>query len=203
MKLKTLILGSYQTNCYVIQDDNKHCVIIDPGSIGKKVVNYLQDNELIVDAICLTHGHHDHIGAVDYVYNQYPCPIYCHHETKELLKDPSINLSCHMNDFVVKAPTIDAPAMFEIGSFHIEWMFLPGHCPGSSMIRFIDQDIIFSGDVLFQGSIGRFDFPGSSKYDTMTTLQTIKELDYDAIVYPGHGPSTTIKEEQDNNPYLN
>ncbi|WP_249030426.1 MBL fold metallo-hydrolase [Tannockella kyphosi] len=202
MKLKTLVLGSYQTNCYIVQDEHKHCIIIDPGSIGRKIVNYLNENELMVDAILLTHGHHDHIGAVDYVYKQYPCPIYCHQETIEMIVQPSLNLSCHGNSFVVESPTLEAPTYFTIGSFDIEWMFLPGHCQGSSMIRFVKENIIFSGDVLFQGSIGRFDFPSSSKHDTIQSIQKMKSLDYDAVVYPGHGPSTTLKQEQETNPYF-
>lgn len=202
MKVKKLILGNLQTNGYVISNDNKQCIIVDPGAIGKKVVNYITENELHVEAIFLTHGHFDHIGAVDYLYNVYQCDIYIHEEDIPLLKDVNLNLSVFETPFTIEASIKEAKDTMEIAGFDVEWMHLPGHCPGSSMIRFIKEGIIFSGDVLFKGSIGRFDFPGSSNHDTKCTLSKIKELDYDAVIYPGHGEETTLLFEQKNNPYL-
>lgn len=202
MKIKRLLLGHLQTNGYVISNENKQCIIIDPGDIGKKVVNYITEEELEVVAILLTHGHFDHIGAVDYLYNIYTCDIYIHEEDIALLKDENLNLSVFETPFTISSPIKKAIAKMNIASMDIEWMHLPGHCPGSSMIRFIDEGVIFSGDVLFKDSIGRFDFPGSSKHDTQLSLQQIKELDYDATIYPGHGESTSLRSEQLNNPYL-
>lgn len=202
MKIKKLILGSMQTNGYVISNDNKECIIIDPGDIGKKIVNYVTEQELHVVAILLTHGHFDHIGAVDYIYQQYQCDIYTHAESIELLHDASLNLSTFETPFTIEAPVKVASNHLTIAGFDIEWMFLPGHCAGSSMIRFIKENIIFSGDVLFKGSIGRFDFPTSSRHDTRESLQKIRELDYDAKIYPGHGEETTLLYEKQTNPYL-
>ena len=183
MKIKTLLLGNMQTNGYVVSDENHHCLIIDPGANGKKVVHYLTENELVPEAVLLTHGHFDHIGAVDYLYEHYHCPIYLHQDDLEMLDNPQLNLSVYENPFTVKA-------------------HLPGHCPGSSMIYLKDENIIFSGDVLFKGSIGRFDFPNSSKYETIESINKIKEYDFDAVIYPGHGPNSTLSEERLNNPYL-
>lgn len=202
MKIKTLLLGNMGTNCYVISNDKRRCLIIDPGANGKKINNYLKDNELILDAILLTHGHFDHIGAVDYLYEQYHCPIYIHNEDIELLRDAKANLSVFEKAFIVNAPVIESKEDMRIGDFDIRWLHLPGHCPGSSMIYFPKEKVIFSGDVLFNGSIGRFDFVNSSKHDTYLSLKKIKEFDFDATVYPGHGPSSTLKVEQMNNPYL-
>lgn len=202
MKVKTLLLGNMQTNCYVVNDDNKHCFVVDPGANGKKVVNYLNENELILDAILLTHGHFDHIGAIDYLYERYHCPIYIHQEDMLLLHDPKANLSIFEKPFVVKAPVIKSEENMKIGTFDIKWLHLPGHCPGSSMIYLPKENVIFAGDVLFKGSIGRFDFPNSSKHDTNKSLEKIKEYNFDALVYPGHGSCTTLKEEQLSNPYL-
>lgn len=202
MKIKKLILGPMQVNGYVVSNDVNQCIIIDPGDIGKKVVNYVEQNELEVVAILLTHGHFDHIGAVDYLYQQYRCDIYSHEESISLLHDTNLNLSSFETPFIVEAPIKVSPKRFSIAGFTIEWMFLPGHCAGSSMIHFVNEHVIFSGDVLFKGSIGRFDFPTSSRHDTRESLQKIKELEYDASVYPGHGEETTLSYEKQTNPYL-
>ena len=119
-----------------------------------------------------------------------------------LLQDVKANLSVYEKPFVVKAPVTVSEEKMQINNFEIVWLHMPGHCPGSSMIYLPKENIIFSGDVLFKGSIGRFDFPNSSKHDTNISLGKIKEFDFDAIVYPGHGASTTLQYELLNNPYL-
>ena len=202
MKIKTLLLGNMQTNGYVVSDENHHCLIIDPGANGKKVVHYLTENELVPEAVLLTHGHFDHIGAVDYLYEHYHCPIYLHQDDLEMLDNPQLNLSVYENPFTVKAPVQSSHEEMKFGDFDVQWLHLRGHCPGSSMIYLKDENIIFSGDVLFKGSIGRFDFPNSSKYETIESINKIKEYDFDAVIYPGHGPNSTLSEERLNNPYL-
>ena len=202
MKIKTFVLGVMQTNCYIVSNDENHCMIIDPGAQGKKVAKYLEENELVLDAILLTHGHFDHIGAVDYLYDKYHCPIYIHHEDIEMLTNSRLNLSYLEKPFSLSAPVTPASEHMEISGFKICWFHLPGHCPGSSMIYLEDENVIFSGDVLFNGSIGRFDFPNSSKYDTLTSIEKIKTFNFDATLYPGHGPSSTLKSELLSNPYL-
>ena len=202
MKIKTFVLGVMQTNCYIVSNDENHCMIIDPGAQGKKVAKYLEENELVLDAILLTHGHFDHIGAVDYLYDKYHCPIYIHHEDIEMLTNSRLNLSYLEKPFSLSAPVTPASEHMKISGFKICWFHLPGHCPGASMIYLEDENVIFSGDVLFNGSIGRFDFPNSSKYDTLTSIEKIKTFNFDATLYPGHGPSSTLKSELLSNPYL-
>lgn len=202
MKIKTFVLGAMQTNCYIVSNDENHCMIIDPGAQGKKVAKYLEENELVLDAILLTHGHFDHIGAVDYLYDKYHCPIYIHHEDIEMLTNSRLNLSYLEKPFSLSAPVTPASEHMEISGFKICWFHLPGHCPGASMIYLEDENVIFSGDVLFNGSIGRFDFPNSSKYDTLTSIEKIKTFNFDATLYPGHGPSSTLRSELLSNPYL-
>lgn len=202
MKIKTFVLGVMQTNCYIVSNDENHCMIIDPGAQGKKVAKYLEENELVLDAILLTHGHFDHIGAVDYLYDKYHCPIYIHHEDIEMLTNSRLNLSYLEKPFSLSASVTPASEHMEISGFKICWFHLPGHCPGASMIYLEDENVIFSGDVLFNGSIGRFDFPNSSKYDTLTSIEKIKTFNFEATLYPGHGPSSTLRSELLSNPYL-
>lgn len=200
--IKRLILGSMQTNCYVVYNENKECLIIDPGANGQKVAKYITENELTIQTILLTHGHFDHVGAVDYLYERYHCPIYTHKETVELLHDPQLNLSYFEEPFVVKAPVLNVETQLEICGYQIVWLLLEGHCQGSSMIYLPQEDAIFSGDVLFAGSIGRFDFPTSSHLETKKSMEIIKNIGFDARLLPGHGEESTLKYEQMHNPYL-
>ncbi len=200
--IKKMVLGNMQVNCYIIYNDKKHCVIVDPGAQGKKIYKYVVENELVVDGIILTHGHFDHIGAVDYLYEKLQCPIYTHQETLELLNDPNLNLSCFDSPFTINSPITIPDIKFQIGEFSFVWFLLEGHCQGSSMIYYPDEDIIFSGDVLFKGSIGRFDFPTSSHFATKQTLEIIKSFDFNAKILPGHGDETTLEREKKDNPYL-
>ncbi len=201
--IKKLILGSLQTNCYVVSnDETKECFIIDPGTNGQKIAKYLNENELQLKAILLTHGHFDHIGAVDYLTDRTNCEVYTHEYSMDLLSDTGLNLSDMIFPFVVKSEVKPAQESFELCGYHVQWMLLEGHCSGSSMIYLPEENAIFSGDVLFAGSIGRFDFPTSSHQKTKETIAAIKQFDFDATVYPGHGENTTIAFEQINNPYF-
>lgn len=201
--IKKLVLGSLQTNCYVVSnDETKECFIIDPGTNGQKIMKYLNDNELQLKAVLLTHAHFDHMGALDYLSDRTDCEIYAHEYSFDLLTDTGLNLSDMVCPFVIKSEVKPAPEQFELCGYNIVWMLLEGHCSGSSMIYLPDENVIFSGDVLFAGSIGRFDFPTSSNMKTKESLLKIKSLEFDATVYPGHGEETTILNEQQNNPYL-
>lgn len=200
--IKKLIVGNMQTNCYVLYNDNHQCIIVDPGDQGQKISKYIDENELKLLAILLTHGHFDHIGAVDYLYQKYHCPIYTHQETLPLLHQSKLNLSSFEIPFVVDSPIKIADTQLQIGSFQFVWMLLEGHCQGSSMIYYPAEDILFSGDVLFKGSIGRYDFPTSSHFETKKSLEVIKKLNFEAKILPGHGEESTLTYEKKYNPYL-
>lgn len=200
--IKRIILGEMQVNCYIVCNENK-CIVIDPGANGQKLARFLEENELSLEAILLTHGHFDHIGAVDYLYDKYHCSVYTHLETIEMMRDSHLNLSQMFGQpYVVKCPIEEIDHSFELIGYHFEWLLLEGHCQGSSMIYCKEQNALFSGDVLFAGSIGRYDFPTSSHLETKKTLETIKGFDFDAKLYPGHGEASTLEYEKNNNPFL-
>ena len=200
--IKKLIVGSLQTHCYVIYNDKKDCVIIDPGAQGQKIQKYITENELNVLGILITHGHFDHIGSTDYLVNRFQCPVYTHEFTKDLLYDSSLNLSFYESPFVLNSEVLSVNDKLEIGDFRFEWLLLEGHCQGSSMIYYVNENTIFSGDVLFKESIGRFDFPTSSRSETRKTIETIKCMNFDGRILPGHGDETTLQHEIINNYYL-
>ena len=201
--IKKLILGTMQTNCYVVYNEQHECFVIDPGAQGQKVARFLTENELDIKAILLTHGHFDHIGAVDYLYNQYHCPIYTQKESLEIIAKPEYNLSSMMREpMILKAPILEATPTMNIANMTVQWLLLEGHCEGSSMIYVPQENALFSGDVLFAGSIGRYDFPTSSHLTTKQSLEKIKTLQFDARLLPGHGEESSFKYEQMHNPFL-
>lgn len=201
--IKKLILGEMQTNCYIVYNEQKECFVIDPGANGQKVARFLNEQELEVQAILLTHGHFDHIGAIDYLYERYHCPIYARQESMEVIMDPQVNLSAlFQTPFIPRSPLTPTENTLHIAHMTIQWLLLEGHCHGSSMIYVPEENALFSGDVLFAGSIGRYDFPTSSHHTTKESLQKIKALHFDARLLPGHGEESTLLYEQKNNPFL-
>lgn len=203
MKIKRMLVSEFQTNCYVVYNQKQETLIIDPGDNAKKIKKFIDEKHLEVKAVLLTHGHCDHIGATDLLYETYRCPIYLHQEDHIYLNRPQYNLSYMIQkDLKISSPVLNAPQLLEIGDYQIRFHHLPGHTPGSCMIEFEKENVIFSGDVLFKQGIGRYDFPLSSKHDTYQTIQKLLAFDHDAKVFPGHGEITSIKEEQQNNPFL-
>ncbi|UTY38729.1 MBL fold metallo-hydrolase [Allocoprobacillus halotolerans] len=201
--IKKLILGTMQTNCYVVYNEQHECFLIDPGAQGQKIVRFLEEKELKLKAILLTHGHFDHIGAVDYLYDRFHCPIYTQKESFEIIQQPQMNLSAMMGEpFVLKSPIMASQPTMQIAGMTIQWLLLEGHCYGSSMIYVPQENALFSGDVLFAGSIGRYDFPTSSHLTTKESLKKIKTLQFDARLLPGHGVESSLKYEQMHNPFL-
>ena len=198
--VETFPLGLYQANCYLLWKDN-HVIMVDPGARSDALLSHLQNKEAVVDAICLTHGHFDHIGGVDFFASQFSCPVYVDEADIEMLKDTVLNGSIKGRESIVNTPVnFYQVGKNTIGSFTFEAIFAPGHSHGCTMLRF--DTILFSGDVLFKGTIGRTDLLVSDPKEMKESLQMIKKLNPSLIVYPGHGESTTLKEELLYNPFL-
>lgn len=201
LNIKKFVLGMMQTNCYLIEDGN-NSMIIDPGDDYEIIVNYLVTNNLSISAILLTHGHFDHIGAVDDLVEIYHCPVYLHKNDVSTFYDDSLNLSNYYTPLKMKTKVIEVNEIININNYSIQFINLSGHTPGSCFIVFDDYNVVFSGDVLFKGSIGRYDFPNSSVDQTRSSINRIKNIDKDYFIYPGHGDSTSLFYEKNNNIYL-
>ncbi|MFH1458332.1 MAG: MBL fold metallo-hydrolase [Candidatus Omnitrophota bacterium] len=205
MILETICVGSMQVNCYILASrENSPCLIIDPGAQARKIKQVLERLRLKPAFIINTHGHYDHIGSDD----SFGVPIYIHGEDSGFLKDGRLNLSelfalpCEVKSEI---RTLEDRQMIELGDLQLQVLHIPGHTPGGIALSLIKpaQRIVFTGDTLFCQGIGRSDLSGG---DEALLSKSIKEklltLSDDTIVYPGHGPSSTIGDEKRNNPFL-
>ena len=207
MKIEKLILGDMKTNCYVVSF-NGSAIVIDPACSGKTIDALLRKNNYSLKAIFLTHGHPDHIGAVDYLYSIYKCSIIAHIKEKEIItgENPSKLLVLPS----LKNIKVTSPIKYFQGDFYswningliIDGIHTPGHSEGSVIYVLRNYNRIFSGDTLFKESIGRTDLPTSNKQEMLESLKLFRAFKDDCKVYPGHGDSTTIGSEKLNNRYL-
>lgn len=194
MNVKRLTLGNYATNCYILwKDSENRCLLIDPGYEPEEIWRNLRALGLNVDAILLTHGHFDHVGAVRPLAEATGCAVYlCEKDLslpEELTAGPLYNTDSYE----------DGEEMTLAGlTFRV--LETPGHTPGSVCLLFGDQ--MFSGDTLFAGSCGRVDFPGGDGRQMELSLARLRALPGNFEVHPGHGPETTLDDERRMNPYL-
>lgn len=205
MEIKQFQLGPLGTNCYLVHN-TEEAIIIDPGGDGKRLMNWLTENNLEPIAILLTHAHFDHIGAVELLRTHYNIKVYMHKEEATWLEDPSLNRSLAFigEEIITSAPDVLlGPGKFSIGPFEFDVLYTPGHSPGSISFLWQAEKAIFSGDVLFNRGIGRTDLPGGDFATLQDTIwNTLYTLTNDITVYPGHGPTTTIGEEKRYNPFI-
>lgn len=208
MKWMTLPLGPIQTNAYLLYNDKKEALIIDPGGDFSLLKENVQNLGVTPIAILLTHAHFDHIGAVEACRDEWLIPVYLHENEADWLTDPDKNGSLHFPmTHDIKGQRADNLITGEqdlsIGEFICEILETPGHSPGSVSFYFKDQGVVFSGDALFDGSIGRTDLYGG---DQMLLIDSIERklftLPETTVVAPGHGGLTTIQREMTVNPFL-
>ncbi len=192
MKIQAQPMGPYQTNCYIVTVDNKD-FIIDPG-VG--ATQWVTDNTTNPIAILNTHGHFDHVWSNQELKEKFNIPLYTPKGDVFLLQSSEM-----MPDLPPSFPDveIEGDREIEIEGVKIRFRHFPGHCPGCSTIEI--EDAMFSGDFIFEQSIGRCDFPFSSADEMKESLRKFKEITYDKNIYPGHGGPTSIKAEQKNVDY--
>ena len=208
INLDIIPVTAFQQNCSIIWDDNKNAAIIDPGGEGEKIIARVEQLGLNVQAILLTHGHLDHVGAAEQLKAHFNVPIYGANQLDDYW---FASLPEQANQFGLAEIQPFTPDRWlnqegehlKIGDFDFEILHLPGHTPGH--IGFIEHQkgIAFTGDVLFRGGIGRTDFPGGS-FDQL--IESIKSKLYplpdEMIIIAGHGPYTTIGEEKRSNAFV-
>lgn len=191
-------------NTYILGDeDTKKCAIIDPGGSVIDIFNVIKKHNLTVEYILLTHGHGDHISTVPQIKERTDAKVIAHMDDDELLRDKSKNLSNQL-----PGPTVEFSAdecvkdgdIIKLGNLKIKVIHTPGHTKGGICLKVGNH--IFTGDTLFQGSIGRTDFYGGDYKKIMKSLKRLAKYSDDVIVYPGHGPTSTIGIEKRTNYYM-
>lgn len=206
MMLEILTVGELATNCYILVDEEtQQGVVIDPGGDFEIIEAHLKELKLSVKYIILTHGHVDHIGALAQLKKATGAEILIHSKDSAMLYEPNQNLSIFSGDKIIATKAdklLGEGNIIQCGGIKLEVLHTPGHTSGS--ISLLTDNMIFTGDALFCGSIGRTDFPGSSYQELIRSIKDkLLSKDHDFIIYPGHGPSSTIGEERRNNPFLN
>ena len=200
MKLETLVLGLIETNCYFISEGSS-LLIIDPASSPRRLIEKINNSyEGRVTAILLTHGHFDHIGAVDALVRTYDCPVYGCKDDERLFTDEKVNSMAGMSATVKSEITWLEDEVITLGGIEVKVYYTPGHSPGSVMFEI--GGMLFSGDTIFYEGIGRTDLYGGSFSQLKQSAEILNRLPYDMIIYPGHGPETTVGHELRYNPYL-
>lgn len=205
MKVLVMEVGSIGTNCYlVINEEKKSGVIIDPGGDGDMILDKIRQKGLNIEAIFLTHGHSDHIMAVDEIRTATGAKVYISQEDAEMLIKASSNLSLYMGascEFKAADEFFEDGETLTVAGLKFKVIATPGHTMGG--VCLICEDIVFCGDTVFSESIGRTDLPGGSYSQILQSIKNkILVLPDEMKLLPGHGPATTIGWERRRNPFL-
>ncbi len=194
MKLETMALGAYQTNCYILwQEEQDRCVVVDPGYEPEQILLRLRQLGKQLEAILLTHGHFDHVGGVKALAEHTGCKVFLCGADLAVPHRFTAGPLYYTDTYKEGDRLTLAGLAFQV-------MNTPGHTPGS--VCLICEDILLSGDTLFMDSCGRTDLPGGNWTQMTASLRRLNSLTEDYRVYPGHGSSTTLSQEKQWNPYL-
>lgn len=204
MIIRTLTLGELDTNAYLVSDNGDNTLLIDPADDAEFIISQIHSLGLKLCAVVLTHAHFDHMMAAEAVSEAFSVPLYVGGGDGDAMTDPYRNLSGLFGMtspvYIERYLTLKETDVLHVGDLSFTVMETPGHTPGCICLRC--GDVLFSGDTLFNDSIGRLDFPGGDPAAMLRSLQRLIALPSDFHVYPGHGPATTIGAEIAHNPYL-
>ncbi|PLW93744.1 MAG: MBL fold hydrolase [Marinilabiliales bacterium] len=210
MKIKTFVFNSFLVNTYLIQNDSGEVVIVDPACYNdteqNELKSYIENKRLNVKMALSTHGHIDHILGNQFVQKTFNCPLLAHKDSEMYYKHaPSYGsvFSLDASDIGYPDGELNDGQEIELGELKFEIIYTPGHAEGSVCIHIPEEKVLFSGDVLFQMGIGRTDLPGGNYNVLMDSIKNkLFNLPEETLVYPGHGPSTTIGAEKNENPFF-
>lgn len=202
MDVQTILLGELAVNCHIVRC-GEVCAVVDVGADAQKLLDHLNKNALHLAAILLTHGHYDHVGGVELVRQATNAKVYIHEADEVMLRDGRANLSWQIsrNPYipVTEFETVRDGDTITVGSRSFRVLHTPGHTPGG--VCYITEDLLFSGDTLFKGSVGRTDL-GGDPAQLRSSLTRLSALAGDYSVYPGHFENTTLACEKRTNPYI-
>ena len=207
MILEMLTVGPFQENCYVIGDQESGVgAIVDPGDEATRIALAVEQTNLEMGQILVTHAHIDHVGAVGALADEYACPVLMHAEAEPMLEQLPTQ-AIMMGLRFGQVPTVDRyvedEEVLEVGGLRLESLYTPGHAPGHLAFYVESEGVVLSGDALFAGSVGRTDLFGGDADRLMRSInERLLTLPDETRVYPGHGPGTTIGDERAYNPFL-
>jgi glyoxylase-like metal-dependent hydrolase (beta-lactamase superfamily II) len=205
MKVETVVVGALETNCYLVYcEKTLECAVVDPGADPEKIFRAIADKNLKPVTLINTHGHVDHIGANKDIKDRFDVPLLIHEADVPLLQNALLSEIA----FLLCAQASPDPDSFlregdeiRFGESRLQVLHTPGHSPGSVSLK--GEGLLLSGDTLFCGGVGRTDLPGGSWDELVRSIQErIFTLDGQTRVYPGHGPSTSVDQEKNANPYV-
>jgi len=211
MKIDRLILGAFETNCYILRNSEtaKDCLVIDTGLEAGELIDFLGEHKLNPLAVVLTHGHIDHVAGVAVLRKSYPeIKVYIHKLDAEMLRETASGVSALTGrlpstpDIIGTDFLIEGAGIIEQANIKLEVLHTPGHTPGGVCLYSKDEGIIFTDDVLFANGVGRTDLGGNMEQLIKSIKEKLFTLPDETAVYPGHGPITTIVQEKAHNPFL-
>ncbi len=200
MEIKNVLVSEAYTNCYLVKnEENEEGFIIDPGGSALKISRCVEQMGMTPKAILLTHGHFDHIGAVDELRERYDIKVYVSEEESKFMQNYNNNLSVFFGEGMIVKPdiTVHDGEELEIAGIKMKFILTPGHTPGSGCFYVEDEGVLFSGDTLFCMSRGRTDFPGGSEREIIDSIRNkLLVLPGETVVLAGHNEQTTIDNEK-------
>jgi glyoxylase-like metal-dependent hydrolase (beta-lactamase superfamily II) len=204
MRIETLTVGPLEENCYLVIDEStKRAVLIDPGDEPDRILEALHDSGATLESIWLTHAHFDHVGGLAGVLREHPVPVHMH-PLEAPLHERAVDSALRYGIRIEAPPAADCELAegdrIRVGSQELSVMHVPGHAPGH--VAFHNESVVFGGDCLFAGSIGRTDIPFGDRETLDASVARLIALGDTLTVYPGHGPATTIGRERQTNPFV-
>ncbi len=205
MNVESIIVGPFEVNCYLAKDAaSRLAVVVDPGADAEAVADRLRRAELTVACYLLTHGHVDHVSALAELADEFPAPAVMHPADARWAFESANRLEPYYAAPRRPSAAVVFPENLRLtaGPWECRIIHTPGHSPGGVCYHFPEQNVIFTGDTLFQGTVGRTDLPGGDTRTLADSLRHLRGLPEATRMYPGHGPASTMAAEYDSNPFL-